>query len=26
LRTPVPPADQIRWILPDWPRFPDRRR
>jgi 3D (Asp-Asp-Asp) domain-containing protein len=26
LRTPVPPADEIRWILPDWPRFPDRKR
>jgi uncharacterized protein YabE (DUF348 family) len=26
LRTPVPPADEIRWILPDWPKFPDRRR
>jgi 3D (Asp-Asp-Asp) domain-containing protein len=26
LLTPVPPASQIRWVLPDWPRFPDRRR
>lgn len=26
LMTPVPPASQIRWVLPDWPRFPDRRR
>jgi len=25
LVTPVPPASQIRWVLPDWPRFPDRR-
>jgi uncharacterized protein YabE (DUF348 family) len=24
--TPVPPASQIRWILPDWPKYPDRRR
>jgi uncharacterized protein YabE (DUF348 family) len=24
--TPVPPASQIRWVLPDWPRYPDRRR
>lgn len=24
--TPVPSADKIRWILPDMPRFPDRRR
>jgi hypothetical protein len=24
--TPVPPADEIAWVLPDWPRFPDRRR
>jgi resuscitation-promoting factor RpfB len=26
LMTPVPPAHQILWVLPDWPRFPDRRR
>jgi uncharacterized protein YabE (DUF348 family) len=26
LLTPVPPADKIRWILPDWPKYPDRRR
>ena len=26
LLTPVPPYSQIRWILPDWPRYPDRRR
>ncbi len=26
LLTPVPPANKIRWVLPDWPRFPDRRR
>ncbi len=26
LLTPVPPASQIRWVLPDWPKFPDRRR
>ena len=26
LLTPVPPASQIRWILPDWPKYPDRRR
>jgi uncharacterized protein YabE (DUF348 family) len=26
LLTPVPPANKIRWILPDYPRFPDRRR
>jgi uncharacterized protein YabE (DUF348 family)/3D (Asp-Asp-Asp) domain-containing protein len=26
LLTPVPPASQIRWILPDYPKFPDRRR
>jgi uncharacterized protein YabE (DUF348 family) len=24
--TPVPAANKIRWILPDWPKFPDRRR
>jgi len=24
--TPVPPRDEIRWVLPDWPRYPDRRR
>lgn len=22
--TPVPARSQIRWILPDWPKFPDR--
>ncbi len=26
LTTPVPPASQIRWILPDWPKYPDRSR
>jgi uncharacterized protein YabE (DUF348 family) len=26
LLTPVPPSHQIRWVLPDWPRYPDRRR
>ena len=26
LLTPVPPPDKIRWILPNYPRFPDRRR
>jgi uncharacterized protein YabE (DUF348 family) len=26
LLTPVPPADEIRWILPDFPKFPDRKR
>ena len=26
LLTPVPPQSKIRWILPDWPKFPDRRR
>jgi resuscitation-promoting factor RpfB len=26
LLTPVPPRSQIRWILPDSPSFPDRRR
>ncbi len=26
LLTPVPPRSQIRWVLPNWPRFPDRRR
>jgi uncharacterized protein YabE (DUF348 family) len=24
LLTPVPPPSQIRWVLPNWPRFPDR--
>ena len=23
---PPPPKYQIRWLLPDWPRYPDRRR
>lgn len=26
LLTPVPTASKIRWILPDWPKYPDRRR
>jgi 3D (Asp-Asp-Asp) domain-containing protein len=26
LLTPVPSHQKIRWVLPDWPRFPDRRR
>jgi uncharacterized protein YabE (DUF348 family) len=24
--TPIPPRSRIRWILPDYPNFPDRRR
>lgn len=24
--TPVPERSKIRWILPDWPKFPDRKR
>jgi uncharacterized protein YabE (DUF348 family) len=24
--TPVPPRDEIRWVLPNWPRYPDRRQ
>jgi uncharacterized protein YabE (DUF348 family)/3D (Asp-Asp-Asp) domain-containing protein len=24
--TPVPAPSRIRWILPDWPKFPDRKR
>jgi uncharacterized protein YabE (DUF348 family)/3D (Asp-Asp-Asp) domain-containing protein len=23
---PPPPTYQIRWVLPDWPKYPDRRR
>jgi 3D (Asp-Asp-Asp) domain-containing protein len=26
LLTPVPAEHKIRWVLPDWPRYPDRRR
>jgi 3D (Asp-Asp-Asp) domain-containing protein len=26
LLTPVPPTSQILWILPDWPKYPDRKR
>jgi uncharacterized protein YabE (DUF348 family) len=26
LLTPVPPANKIRWVLPELPRFPDRNR
>lgn len=26
LLTPVPPTNQIRWVLPDWPKYPDTRR
>lgn len=26
LLTPVPPASQIRWVLPNYPLFPDRGR
>jgi uncharacterized protein YabE (DUF348 family) len=26
LTTPVPPRERIRWVLPDWPRYPDRKR
>jgi uncharacterized protein YabE (DUF348 family) len=26
LLMPVPPARDIRWVLPNWPRFPDRGR
>lgn len=26
LLTPVPPSHKIRWMLPDMPKFPDRRR
>jgi uncharacterized protein YabE (DUF348 family) len=26
LLTPVPPKNKIRWVLPNYPRFPDRRR
>ena len=25
LLTPVPPKAKIRWVLPNYPRFPDRR-
>jgi 3D (Asp-Asp-Asp) domain-containing protein len=24
--TPVPPRNDIRWVLPNWPRYPDRGR
>jgi 3D (Asp-Asp-Asp) domain-containing protein len=26
IMTPVPPRDKILWVLPDWPKYPDRRR
>jgi resuscitation-promoting factor RpfB len=26
LLTPVPARHTIRWVLPDWPRYPDRQR
>jgi 3D (Asp-Asp-Asp) domain-containing protein len=26
LLAPVPRASQIRWVLPNWPKYPDRRR
>jgi uncharacterized protein YabE (DUF348 family) len=26
IMTPVPDRDKIRWVLPDWPRYPDRKR
>jgi uncharacterized protein YabE (DUF348 family) len=26
LLAPAPPVSQILWILPDWPRYPDRRK
>jgi uncharacterized protein YabE (DUF348 family) len=26
LLAPAPPANKIRWVLPDWPKYPDRRR
>jgi hypothetical protein len=26
LLIPVPSRARIRWVLPDWPRYPDRRR
>jgi uncharacterized protein YabE (DUF348 family) len=26
LTTPVPPREKIRWVLPDWPKYPDRKR
>jgi 3D (Asp-Asp-Asp) domain-containing protein len=26
LLAPAPPRDKIRWVLPNWPRYPDRRR
>jgi uncharacterized protein YabE (DUF348 family) len=26
LLTPVPSASRIRWVLPNWPKYPDRRR
>lgn len=26
LLAPVPRADQIRWVLPNWPKYPDRGR
>jgi uncharacterized protein YabE (DUF348 family) len=26
LLTPVPPSSKIRWVLPNWPRYPDRNQ
>ena len=26
LTTPVPQREKIRWVLPDWPKYPDRNR
>jgi len=26
LLAPVPPRDRILWVLPDWPKYPDRKR
>ncbi len=26
LLTPVPPKSKILYVLPDWPRYPDRKR
>ncbi len=26
MTTPIPPREKIRWVLPDWPRYPDLQR
>lgn len=26
LLTPAPPRSDVRWVLPNWPRYPDKRR